>query len=70
MTHVESLDVPVFLFHAEDDMMAPIEETREFVSQLKASGKDVTFEEIEGGDHYGSMIETGIPKGIEWIKAR
>ena len=70
MTHVESLDVPVFLFHAEDDMMAPIEETREFVSQLKASGNDVSFEEIEGGDHYGSMIETGIPKGIEWIKAR
>lgn len=69
-THVDSLDIPVFLFHAEDDMMAPIEETRDFVSELKVAGKDVTFLEVEGGDHYYSMIETGMPKGIEWIKAR
>lgn len=70
MTHVDSLDVPVFLFHAEDDMIAPIEETRAFVSELKASGKDVTFHEFEGGDHYDSMIEIGMPRGIEWINAR
>ncbi|MEM9235311.1 MAG: DUF4190 domain-containing protein [Verrucomicrobiota bacterium] len=70
MTHVDAFKVPVFLFHAEDDMMAPIEKTREFAEALEASGKEVELLEVESGGHYGSMISTGIPKGIEWIEGR
>lgn len=70
LTHVDSLDVPVFLFHAKDDMIAEFSETKDLAGSLEASGKDVTFSEEEEGGHYGSMISTGIPKGIEWIEGR
>ncbi len=56
------------IFHAADDSNAPIAESRAFVKRMQAKQKDVTLVEVATGDHYDSMIDEGIPKGIEFIK--
>ena len=69
-THESRLNCPVFVFHADDDSNVPAHESRQFTERLKALGKDVTLKTVPSGDHYESMIEEGIPAGIEWIKSR
>ena len=67
-THAAEITHPVFLFHAEDDSNVPVSETREFAELLRANGRDVTLQIIPDGGHYDSMIQVGIPAGIEWIR--
>jgi dienelactone hydrolase len=69
-THESRLNCPLFLFHADDDSNVPASESRNFAARLKALGKDVTHKTVPSGDHYDSMLQEGIPAGIEWIKAR
>jgi dienelactone hydrolase len=69
-THAARLKCPVFLFHAEDDSNCPVEDTRAFADQLKQHGANVTLKTVPTGDHYDSMIEEGIPAGIEWLRQR
>jgi dipeptidyl aminopeptidase/acylaminoacyl peptidase len=69
-THESRLSCPVFLFHAEGDENVSVEESRSFANRLKGAGKDVTIVTVPGGDHYQSMIDQGIPKGIEWLKGK
>lgn len=69
-THVGRITCPVFLFHAEDDSNVPIADSRACEQALKAAGRDVTFESVATGEHYDSMIEEGVPRGIQWLKAR
>jgi dienelactone hydrolase len=67
-THIGRLKCPTFLFHAEDDSNCPIAETREFESQLKQQGTDVTLVSAAKGGHYQSMIDEGIPAAIKWLR--
>ena len=69
-THESRLNCPLFLFHAEGDENVDVDESRAFADRLKGAGKDVTIVTVSGGDHYESMIEQGIPKGIEWLKTK
>ena len=69
-THESRLNCPLFLFHAEDDSNVSVTESRLFAERLKGLGKDVTLNIVPEGDHYDSMIDEGIPTGIEWIKSR
>ncbi|MBL8852320.1 MAG: prolyl oligopeptidase family serine peptidase [Planctomycetaceae bacterium] len=66
-THAARINCPVFLFHARDDSNEPFETTEAFAGLLQSSGKNCTFSIAESGDHYNSMIEEGIPRGIEWL---
>ncbi len=59
---------PVFIFHSQDDNNEPWETSNQFCNAMKAAGKDCTLESIPTGDHFQSMIDVGIPKGIEWFK--
>lgn len=68
MTHYAAVDVPLFLFHAEDDSAVDVAQTREASRRLVDLGKDVTTVIVPSGDHYDSMIEEGMPQGIEWLK--
>ena len=68
-SHVARLNCPVFLFHARDDSNEPFETTETFAGLLQSNGKTCTFSIADSGDHYDSMIEEGIPRGIEWINA-
>lgn len=69
-THVEKLMCPVFLFHAQDDDNVPVAQTTNFAKLLKKTNADVTLDTSARGGHYESMINTGIPKGIDWMRKR
>lgn len=66
-THESRINCPILLFHAEDDSNVPVSESKECAQRLKGLGKDVTLVTVPTGDHYDSMIDEGIPHGIEWI---
>jgi alpha-beta hydrolase superfamily lysophospholipase len=66
--HLLSLKCPVFLFHAEGDTNASFAESREFAERLNAQGTPCKLESVPDGDHYSSMLEDGIPRGISWLK--
>lgn len=59
--------IPVFIFQATDDSVIPVEDTKSFVTELQKSNPNITFITVNKGDHYDSMIQQGIPKGIEWL---
>lgn len=67
-THVADLKCPVFLFHSRGDQVASFQHSYQFASQLTAQGTNVEFVAGKGSDHYQTMIDEGLPKGIEWIK--
>lgn len=69
-THAAKLKCPTFLFHDQDDSNCPIADTNAFAEQLKRQGTDVKYVTAATGDHYDSMIQEGIPAGIEWLKQR
>ncbi len=66
--NLSRVNVPVFLFAAEDDDNVPASKTRELASALQSKGKNVTLETTPNGGHYESMIDPGIPKAIAWAK--
>ncbi len=68
-----TLGCPVYLFQARDDEVVPAGATEAFADRLRAMGKPVTLDLVDGGDgdvHYESMIRDGIPRGVAWLKAR
>jgi dienelactone hydrolase len=68
-THIAHLDCQVFLFHARDDSNEPFGTSKKLADDLQRLGKKVTFESSPRGDHYDSMIQSGIPKAIGWMKS-
>ena len=66
--HFQSLKCPVFLFHAEGDTNAPFDESRKLSERLNAQGTSCQLDSMPDGDHYNSMLETGIPSAIVWLK--
>ncbi len=67
LRHASSINCPVFLFHADDDSAVPLGDNQRFVAVMKGAGKKVTFKQVKTGDHYDSMIEQGIPAGIDFM---
>lgn len=67
-THIKDLKCPVFLFHSRGDQVTSFQNTYQFASQLTVQGTKVEFVAGDGSDHYQTMIDEGLPKGIEWIK--
>jgi dipeptidyl aminopeptidase/acylaminoacyl peptidase len=67
-THADRINCPVLLFHADDDETVEPAQSRDFAEQLKQAGKNVELVTVESGDHYGAMIEEGIPRAIEWLQ--
>ena len=67
LRHASNINCPVFLFHADDDSMVPLGDNQRFVAVMKGAGKKITFKQVKTGDHYDSMIEQGIPAGIDFM---
>ncbi len=67
ITHVEAIEVPVFLFFAKDDERVSLEDGRGFARQIEDRGGDSEVATVSAGGHYNSMITDGIPRGIEWM---
>lgn len=68
MSHVSSLKCPVMIFHAQDDSNVPVSESTTFANLAKQSGKHVDLVTVPTGDHYQSMIDQGIPTGLQWFE--
>ncbi len=64
------INCPVFFFNALDDSRVPPQSVAVYLKTLKAAGKPLNHLQVETGGHYNSMIEQGIPAGIEWIQAQ
>ena len=64
---VDNLHCPIFLFHADDDSNVNVSESRNYARQLNDAGVDVEFVTVPTGEHYQSMIQDGVPRGIQWI---
>jgi predicted Zn finger-like uncharacterized protein len=67
-THIRSLTCPVFIFHSRGDQVTSFANSQRFASQLKSQGTEVEYVAGNGSDHYQTMIDEGLPKGIEWLK--
>lgn len=66
--NAKSLKCPVFIFHAEDDPGVLSAAVEDYVSRLKATNKSVTHVKVKEGGHYDSMIASGLPKGVAWLR--
>jgi dienelactone hydrolase/DNA-directed RNA polymerase subunit RPC12/RpoP len=66
----DKLSCPVFLFHSRADGSIPVEQTIDCAERLRSLGKTVTLDVVDEGDHVRSMRDQGLPKGVEWLKAR
>lgn len=69
-THAARIKVPVFVFGARDDDKVTSEEWRSFGRAVTDAGGQAEVKTAAEGGHYQSMIDEGIPAGIEWIRAR
>lgn len=70
ITHAKHLDCPLLLFYARDDSPATIEGCNRLANELRRLGNDVTLVTVPSGGHYHSMIDEGIPRGIEWLSSQ
>jgi acetyl esterase/lipase len=70
LRHAGQIGCPVFLFHADDDSMVSLADNDSFAQAMRAANKDITFERVPKGEHYDSMINVGIPHGIEFMKSQ
>jgi len=68
ITNVAKLKCPIFLFHADDDSVVNTAAIDVFYDALRKTNDNVTYIKVPSGDHYQSMIDEGIPKGIAWLK--
>lgn len=68
VTHVDSFNCPVLLYHAIGDQVVPFRRTQAFAGRLKAAKKEVKMSSGGGSDHYQTMVSQGIPRGLSWLK--
>ena len=74
-SHLDKLDLPVFLFQAKDDGIVSYADGKTFYEKAVGDAAEagllkskIVFKEVPDGGHYDSMIEEGIPAGISWIR--
>jgi dipeptidyl aminopeptidase/acylaminoacyl peptidase len=58
--HAEQFQAPVLLIHGRKDTVVDIEQSRIMNSALRKAGKDVTFVQLKGEDHWLTQEETRI----------
>ncbi|WP_340678802.1 alpha/beta fold hydrolase [Paraglaciecola sp.] len=49
------IKIPILLLHGEKDRVVDVRQSREMADELADLGKDVTYVELENGDHYLSI---------------
>jgi len=54
INHVRNVTAPILLIHGERDKVVPFEQSENMFDELNDADKNVTFIELEEGDHYMS----------------
>ena len=62
INHVKKVTAPVLLIHGERDQTVPLRQSEDMFDELEDADKEVTFIELEEGDHH-------LSKGINRLKA-
>ena len=65
--YAQRLRCPVMIFHAIDDEVVRLSESRRFVQLASSAGQNVTLQPGTRGGHYEAMIVEGIPEAIKWM---
>ena len=68
INHASEFHCRVFVFHADDDQNVSTANVWAFLNALLAAGKPYGFSSVPTGGHYQSMIDEGIPRGIDFFK--
>ena len=66
--HWDIQQSPLFLFHAKDDRKPWVEAIEKFHLALEKAKAPHEYVVVDSGGHYDSMIEVGLPRGVEWLK--
>ncbi|GGW91342.1 alpha/beta hydrolase family protein [Alteromonas halophila] len=53
--HAEKVIAPILLIHGDEDRVVDVNQSRDMVDELDDYDKDVTYIELEAGDHYLSI---------------
>jgi len=67
VAHVSKFNCPVFLFQAKFDIEVPVEAINKFADQLHRQQKRYKLQIADSSSNYSSIIEEGIPSGINWL---
>lgn len=57
INHANNISAPVLLIHGENDKVVPIKQSEEMYDEMKDAKKDVTFIELNNGDHHLSTAK-------------
>lgn len=57
-THADQVAAPILLIHGRDDSVVPIEQSRVMQRALQEAGKPVELIELDGEDHWLSVMQT------------
>ena len=58
--HADSFNAPVLLIHGKKDTVVNIEQSKMMRKALRKAGKDVTYVELKGEDHWLTQEDTRI----------
>jgi dipeptidyl aminopeptidase/acylaminoacyl peptidase len=56
--HIDKITIPVLLIHGKDDTVVPIDQSEDMANAMRRAGKNVTFVELDGEDHWLSRTAT------------
>lgn len=60
INYVSDIKIPVLLIHGEYDEIVPFKQSKNMYEEMKDEDKDVTFIELNNGDHFLSTAENRI----------
>ena len=66
--HASRLTCPLFVFHANDDAVSPVDESASYVAAVGTPKNQLEFVRVPVGGHYQPMIHDGIPAAIRKIQ--
>ena len=52
---VDNINIPVFIMHGTNDLQVPTSQSSLFFNNMDRAGKEITYIELEGGDHFLSF---------------
>jgi dienelactone hydrolase/DNA-directed RNA polymerase subunit RPC12/RpoP len=67
ITHAANFRCPVHLFHTKRDTVVTVQDSEILAAAISSAGGKVEQHFPEGFDHYGDMIDRGIPGAIRWL---
>jgi pimeloyl-ACP methyl ester carboxylesterase len=66
-THAERLTMPVYLSHAEQDAVIPVEGVRRLAARLEFLRHQVRYVELPEGGHDAPLLEMDWPSALDFI---